>query len=55
MMACVDSAKYSRCGPLVRFAYGLQKDVSAINAAVETSWSLEHWPSGRSDQSPKDD
>ncbi len=39
MMAWVDAAKYSPFGPLVRFAYGLQKDVSAINAAVETSWS----------------
>lgn len=39
MMAWADSARYSRFGPLVRFAYGLQKDVSAIIAAVETSWS----------------
>jgi transposase len=39
MMAWADSVKYSQFGPLVRFAYGLQKDVSAINAAVETSWS----------------
>jgi transposase len=39
MIAWIDSAKYSRFGPLVRFAYGLQKDVSAINADVETSWS----------------
>lgn len=39
MMAWVDSAKYSRFGPLVRFAYGLQKDASAVNAAVETHYS----------------
>ena len=39
MMAWVDSVKYSRFGPLVRFAYGLQKDASAVNAAVETDYS----------------
>ena len=39
MMAWVDSAKYSRFGPLVRFAYGLQKDISALKSAVETNWS----------------
>lgn len=39
MMAWAQSARQSRFGPLVRFGYGLLKDVSAVNAAVETSWS----------------
>jgi transposase len=39
MVAWTEVAKRSGFGPLVRFAYGLLKDVSAINAAVETSWS----------------
>jgi hypothetical protein len=54
-MAWVDSAKYSRFGPLVRFAYGLQKDVSAINAAVETSWSTGQVQGSQGRSSIKDD
>ena len=34
-------ARIKRCefGPVVRFAYGLEKDISAVTAAVDTSWS----------------
>lgn len=39
MVAWIESARYLRFGPLVRFAYGLLKDIYAVNAAVETSWS----------------
>jgi transposase len=35
----IEGAKRCEFGPVVRFAYGLQKDVSAVAAAVETSWS----------------
>jgi transposase len=35
----IDGAQHSEFGPLVRFAYGLQKDISAVAAAVTTSWS----------------
>jgi transposase len=35
----IDRARHSEFGPLVRFAYGLQKDISAVAAAVTTSWS----------------
>jgi transposase len=35
----VEGAKHCEFGPVVRFAYGLQKDISAVAAAVETSWS----------------
>src|SRR5262249_24569764 len=35
----IEGAKHCEFGPVVRFAYGLQKDISAIAAAVETSWS----------------
>lgn len=31
--------QHSGIGSLVRFAFGLQKDLSAVIAAVETSWS----------------
>jgi transposase len=34
-----EGAKHSEFGPVVRFAYGLQKDISAVAAAVDTSWS----------------
>jgi hypothetical protein len=34
----VEGAKHSEFGPVVRFAYGLQKDISAVAAAVDTSW-----------------
>jgi transposase len=35
----VEGAKHSEFGPVVRSAYGLQKDISAVAAAVDTSWS----------------
>ena len=35
----VEGAKHSEFGPVVRFAYGLQKDISAVAAAVDTPWS----------------
>ncbi len=39
MEGWIELAKRCQFGPLVRFAYGLQKDINAVNAAVETSWS----------------
>jgi transposase len=35
----IDEARHSEFGPVVRFAYGLHKDLSAVAAAVDTSWS----------------
>ena len=35
----MEKAKRCEFGPLVRFAYGLQKDSSAVTAAVDTPWS----------------
>ncbi len=35
----VEGTKHSEFGPVVRFAYGLQKDISAVAAAVDTTWS----------------
>jgi transposase len=35
----IENAKRSPFGQLVRFAYGLQKDISAVTAAVDTPWS----------------
>ena len=35
----IDQARHSEFRSLVRFAYGLQKDISAVAAAVTTSWS----------------
>jgi len=35
----IEAVKRCEFGPVVRFAYGLQKDISAVSAAVETSWS----------------
>ncbi len=35
----IDQARHSEFRPLMRFAYGLQKDISAVAAAVTTSWS----------------
>ena len=35
----IQEIKRSRFGPLVRFAYGLPKDIVAVTAAVETEWS----------------
>jgi transposase len=31
--------KHCEFGPLVRFSYGLQKDIAAVTAAVDTNWS----------------
>jgi len=35
----IEGAKHSEFGAVLRFAYGLQKDISAVAAAVDTSWS----------------
>jgi hypothetical protein len=35
----IEGAKRCEFGPVVRFAYGLHRDISAVAAAVETSWS----------------
>ena len=35
----IEGAKRCEFGPVVRFAYGLQKDISAVSASVDTSWS----------------
>jgi transposase len=35
----IEGAKRSEFGHVVRFAYGLQKDISAVAAAVDTPWS----------------
>jgi transposase len=35
----INEVKQCEFGPLVRFGYGLQKDLSAVTAAVETQWS----------------
>ena len=35
----IEGAKRSEFGHIVRFAYGLQKDISAVSAAVDTPWS----------------
>jgi transposase len=39
MRRWVERAKHCEFGQLVRFAYGLRKDISAVAAAVDTSWS----------------
>ena len=39
MVRWIKMARHSPFGPLVRFAYGLRKDLSAVTAAVETHWS----------------
>jgi transposase len=39
MRRWIEGAKRCAFGSVVRFAYGLQKDISAVNAAVDTSWS----------------
>jgi transposase len=39
MKQWIDRAKRCEFGPVVRFAYGLQKDISAVSAAVDTPWS----------------
>ncbi len=35
----IEGARHCEYGPVVRFAYGLRKDLPAVSAAVETSWS----------------
>jgi transposase len=35
----IEGAMHCEFGAVVRFAYGLQKDISAVAAAVDTSWS----------------
>jgi transposase len=35
----IEGTRHCGFGPLVRFAYGLKKDLAAVCAAVETSWS----------------
>lgn len=39
MQQWINRVKHCEFGPLVRFGYGLQKDISAVTAAVETKWS----------------
>src|SRR5215831_9697856 len=39
MRQWIENVKRSEFGRLVRFAYGLQKDISAVAAAVDTPWS----------------
>jgi transposase len=39
MLWWIQNAKQCGIGSLVRFAFGLQKDLSAVLAAVETTWS----------------
>jgi transposase len=35
----INNVKHCEFGALVRFSYGLQKDIAAVTAAVETDWS----------------
>jgi transposase len=35
----IDKARQSEFGLIVRFAYGLKKDIAAVVAAVDTGWS----------------
>jgi transposase len=39
MQQWINPVKHCEFGPLVRFGYGLQKDILAVTAAVETKWS----------------
>jgi transposase len=39
MLHWIRTAAQSGIGPLIRFAYGLKKDLNAVLAAVETPWS----------------
>jgi transposase len=39
MLDWIRNATQSGVGPLIRFGYGLRKDLAAVSAAVETSWS----------------
>jgi len=34
----IEKARQSEFGPIVRFAYGLKKDLAAVAAAVDTDW-----------------
>jgi len=38
LLSWIENTKRCRFGPLVRFAYGLRKDIAAVTAAVETEW-----------------
>ena len=35
----IEKARQSEFGPVMRFAYGLKKDIAAVAAAVDTDWS----------------
>lgn len=39
MLDWIQLAKLSRIGPLVRFAFGIQRDAGAVCAAIESPWS----------------
>ena len=39
LLQWIEKAKRCEFGAVVRFAYGLQKDISAVAAAVDMSWS----------------
>ena len=39
LLSWIQDTKKCCFGPLVRFAYGMQKDITAVIAAVETPWS----------------
>jgi transposase len=39
MYRWIRDASESGIGPLVRFAYGLRRDIHAVTAALETTWS----------------
>jgi transposase len=39
LMNCIRTAAQCGIGPMVRFAFGLKKDLPAVIAAVETKWS----------------
>ena len=39
LLSWIENTKRCRFGPLVRFAYGLRKDLAAVTAAMETQWS----------------
>jgi len=50
MRCWIHGAKQCGIGSLVRFAFGLQKDLSAVLAAVETPWSNGQVGSDQSSQ-----
>ncbi|MEO5952531.1 MAG: ISL3 family transposase [Chloroflexia bacterium] len=39
LLQWIEKARQSEFGPIVRFAYGLKKDIAAVAAAVDTDWS----------------